>query len=279
MTAPTRPVLRWHGSKWKIAPWVIDHFPQHRVYVEPFGGSGAVLLRKPRANTEIYNDRDGDVVNLFRVLRERPDALSRALSLTPFSRDEYDSLYETIEDPLERAWALVARSFMGMNSKGALEKSGFDTRVNPDGFISRLRSLIAVPDEIAAVALRFAHVVVENDDALRVIERFDRQDALIYCDPPYALETRSGKYYRHELSNSAHRKLIEKLRTANGMVVLSGYATAQYDDALADWRRVQTDALTDGAARRVETLWINPACAAALDREGKAAQQLEMMVG
>ena len=277
MTAPTRPGLRWHGGKWLIAPWVIAHFPRHRVYVEPFGGSAAVLLRKPRVNTEVYNDRDGDVVTLFRVLREQPQELARALALTPYARDEYDALYQPTDDPLDRARALVARSFMGMNSKGALEKSGFDTRVNPDAFISRLRSLVAVPDEIAHVAARFTHVVIENSDAIELMKRHDRPDCLTYLDPPYVADTRSGAYYRHELDRGGHAKLLAAAKQLVGLVVLSGYASALYDEALSDWRRVEHPARTDGGAARTEILWINRAAATALDREGRTVEQFELL--
>lgn len=265
--APTRPVLRWHGSKWRIAPWVISHFPAHRIYLEPFGGGAGVLLRKPRSETEIYNDLDGDVVNLFRVLRDRPDDLARAIALTPYARDEYDGLYREREDPVDRARALIARSFMGTSSKGALEKSGFDTRINPDGYISRLRSLLSVPDQVFAIADRLARVVIENGDAVALIRRHDRADCLIYLDPPYVPEKRGGKYYRHEMDRSAHRRLLEAARDLAAMVIISGYPSELYDTSLTGWRRATLAARTDGAHERTEVLWINPACAAALDRE------------
>ncbi|HFC10149.1 MAG TPA: DNA adenine methylase, partial [Chloroflexi bacterium] len=86
--APPAPILRYHGAKWKIAPWIIQHFPPHTTYVEVFGGSAGVLLRKPPAPIEVYNDLDGEVVNFFRVLRERPEELARAVEFTPYARAE-----------------------------------------------------------------------------------------------------------------------------------------------------------------------------------------------
>lgn len=81
-----RPLLRYHGGKWKLAPWILRHLPPHRVYVEPFGGGGSVLLQKPRSYAEVYNDLDGEIVNLFRVARERGEELAQAVELTPFAR-------------------------------------------------------------------------------------------------------------------------------------------------------------------------------------------------
>ena len=118
---PGRPVLRYHspGGKWKLAPWVIQHFPAHRVYVEPFGGAASVLIRKGPAYAEIYNDVDGEVVNVFRVLRDRESAeqLREAVALTPFARDEFDAAYgEADECAIERARRTILKSFMGFGS-------------------------------------------------------------------------------------------------------------------------------------------------------------------
>ena len=78
--APTRPVLRYHGGKFRLAPWILTFFPRHTVYVEPFGGAAPVLLQKERLGAECYNDLDGEVVNLFRVLRYRRSSCSAVSS-------------------------------------------------------------------------------------------------------------------------------------------------------------------------------------------------------
>src|SRR3990167_11343170 len=105
MSGPTRPVMRYHGGKWRLAPWVIEHFPEHRVYTEAFGGGASVLMRKPRSYAEVYNDLDGEIVNVFRVLRDPSQAreLERLLRLTPFARSEFETSYITDGDPLEQA--------------------------------------------------------------------------------------------------------------------------------------------------------------------------------
>lgn len=141
MTAPTRPVLRWHGGKWRLAPWILDHMPSHRVYVEPFGGAGSVLLRKPRAYAEVYNDLDDEVVGLFDVLREPESAkrLEELLRLTPFARSEFKRAYRKTEEPIERARRLIIRAFMGFgsNAHSSQEKghrsTGFRANANKNG--------------------------------------------------------------------------------------------------------------------------------------------------
>ena len=105
----TRPALRYHGGKWKLAPWLQLFFPAHRVYVEPFGGGASVLLRKPRSYGEVYNDLDAEVVNVFRMLRDRGPELHNLLTLTPFARAEFKLAYETSADPLEQARRTIAR--------------------------------------------------------------------------------------------------------------------------------------------------------------------------
>lgn len=264
-TAPERPILRYHGGKWLLAPWIISNFPEHRVYVEPFGGAGSVLLQKPRSYGEIYNDLDGEIVNLFRVLRTQPKDLRDALHATPFAREEFDQSYEPIADPLEQARRTVIRSFMGFGSAGACgAKTGFRANSNRSG-TTPAHDWANFPECIDAIAERLRGVVIENKDASLVMLQHDSAETLHYVDPPYVLETRSMKNpyckkgYRFELTDEDHRKLAVTLRELTGMVVVSGYACPLYDEELfPDWQRVERNAFADGARDRVEVLWLSP---------------------
>lgn len=268
MTALSRPLLRWHGGKWRLAPWIIAHFPKHRVYVEPFGGAASVLLRKPRAYAEVYNDLDGDAVNLFRILRsDRAAELVDAIALTPFARDEFEEASEMSEDPLENARRLVARSFMGFGSDASNRavKTGFRASAAGNG-TSPARDWAAYPLALRATIDRLRGVVIERRDALEVMRQHDSPDALHYLDPPYMPATRSTKArrggtryhaYQHEMTEDDHAALLAALPGLQGMVVLSGYHTPLYDEALAGWVRVEKAALADGGRPRTEVLWLN----------------------
>lgn len=273
MTAPTRPVLRWHGGKWKLAPWIIAQFPPHRVYVEPFGGAASVLLRKPRAHAEIYNDLDGDVVNLFRVLRgDRAGELIEALRLTPFARQEYDAARAPTGDEVERARRLVIRSYMGFgtDAHNIDNNSGFRANAVSQNNVPS-RDWANYPEKLGAIIDRLAGVVIDNRDAVVVMAQHDRSGALFYLDPPYLPATRSPKMrsgapqhaYAFELDEPGHEKLLAAASGLAGAVIISGYASALYDDALSGWRRLERKTLADHAADRTEILWINRAADAA----------------
>lgn len=275
---PTRPVLRWHGGKWKLAPWIIGHFPPHRVYVEPFGGAASILLRKARSYGEVYNDLDSDVVNLFRILQdaEASARLIALLELTPFARDEFNLAYSESDDPVERARRLVIRSFMGMGSVSNVAIAGATGFRNNTERVGTLpaHDWAGFPQALRLIVERFRGVVVEQRSAARVMYQHDAADALIYCDPPYLPETRSrlgnrkgSGYvaYANDMSRAEHSALLDDLRGLAGMVVLSGYPSSLYDVALCGWRRIETDSHADGARPRTEVLWINPQACAAMD--------------
>lgn len=257
-----RPILRWHGGKWKLADWIISRLPKHRVYVEPFGGAASVLLRKPRSYAEVYNDLDGEVVNLFRVARDQGDALRRALELTPFAREEFALSRSPSQDPLEQARRTVARAFMGFGSSAHTKTTGFRANSNRSG-TTPARDWMNYPDALGDIIDRLRGVVIENRDAASVMLAHDGDEAVHYVDPPYVAETRDkGSDYRHEMTNADHEALAETLHTLRGAVVLSGYRSDMYDTLYRDWLREDRHAFADGARARVECLWFSPRCPA-----------------
>ncbi len=260
----TRPIVRYHGGKWMLANWITSFFPKHRCYVEPFGGGGSVLLRKSRSHSEVYNDLDGEIVNVFRMARDQGDELCRLLTLTPYSRDEYDRTYERIADPLEQARRTIARTFMGFGSNtfrettdGAIMRTGFRQQSSGSGR-TPARDWQNYPEALKLITERLQGVVIENRDAVEVMRIHDAETTLHYVDPPYVFSTRTDgrSDYRHELDDIAHLHLLKCLESLQGMVILSGYPNELYDDALSGWRRETRAAIADGGAKRTEVLWM-----------------------
>ena len=276
MSVMTRPLVRWHGGKWRLAPWIISHFQEHRVYVEPYGGGASVLMRKPRTYAEIYNDLDDDIVGLFRVLQCRDGAarLRELLTLTPFARAEFKAAYEATDDPVERARRLLIRCFMGFGSDGHNPevKTGFRANSNRSG-TTPAHDWRNFPEALDAIVERLRGVVIECRPALQVMATHDSAATLHYVDPPYlpgvrSKKSRRGKIryhaYKHEMTEEQHVAMLEFVVTLRGAVALSGYHSALYDSALAGWTRVERETFADGARPRVEVLWLNEACAAGL---------------
>jgi len=289
-SSPTRPVLRWHGGKWLLAPWIIGHFPPHRTYVEPFGGAASVLLRKPRTYAEVYNDLDDQVVNLFRVLQDDAQAarLRHLLELTPFSRAEFEAAWDHTDEPVEMAKRLIARSFMGFGSNAHSDMgrghktTGFRASSSRSG-TTPAHDWTNYPDCLPAIVDRMRGVIIERRPAIQVMQQHDRASTLHYVDPPYLPETRNRRnpydpkhQYRHELTVADHEELLEALRGLKGMVVLSGYPASLYDKTLGGWHRVERKALADGARARTEVLWINPRALSAIT---SAARQMHLFEG
>ncbi|GAB3380892.1 DNA adenine methylase [Spongiibacter taiwanensis] len=186
------PVMRYHGGKFRLAPWVMSFFPKHHTYVEPFAGAAGVLLQKPRSISEVYNDLDGEVVNVFRVLQQ-PDtaaALERLLALTPYARDEFNLSYEPSECPVEQARRTLIRAHQGFGSAGATKhKTGF--RIDSARAYGTSAHIWAkYPRCISQFVERLQAVVIENKPALDVIDNHDRPDTLFFVDPPYVHSTR-----------------------------------------------------------------------------------------
>lgn len=266
-----RPLIRYHGGKWRLAPWIIQEMPPHRVYIEPFGGGASVLLRKPRSYAEIYNDLDGEIVNLFRIARDRGAELVRVLRLTPFARCEFEQSYESSPDPLEQARRTVVRAFMGFGSAAVCgEVSGFRANSTRSG-TTPAHDWRNYPEALEGIVERLQGVVIEQRDAIEVMRAHDCADAVHYVDPPYVHATRSErrrntvtrKAYKHELSDADHEALAGSLHTLQGGVLLSGYRSALYDRLYSKWLRIERATHADGARDRIECLWLNDCAASA----------------
>jgi DNA adenine methylase len=259
-----RPALRYHGGKWKLAPWIISNFPPHRVYVEPYAGAASVLLRKPRSYGEVYNDRDDEIVNVFRVLRDPVQAckLRELIRFTPFARVEFEKSYRRTRNPIEQARRTIIRSFMGFGSAACntAHTTGFRANSNRSGTVPA-HDFAHYPDLIEAFTERLRWVVIENKEACAVIAQHDSPQTLHYIDPPYVRDTRNAHRdcYRFEMNDAAHAELASVLSAVRGMVVLSGYDCPLYRDLYPTWQRVSISAHADGAADRTEWLWLNDA--------------------
>lgn len=273
MSEVRRPLIRYHGGKWKLAPWIISHFPKHRIYIEPFGGGASVLLRKPRSYAEIYNDLDSEVVNLFRIARDRGNELLEKLANTPFARDEYLEAWSPSDDQLEQARRTVIRSYMGFGSsaitlmrapkkgsRGGLAQTGFRSNSNRSG-TTPAQDWANYPFALESILGRLQGVVIENRYAIEVMLQHDANDALHYVDPPYVASTRDlGGDYRHELTNTDHIALAETLHKLKGHVILSGYRSDLYDALYSNWHRIERNTHADGARKRIEVIWLSHNC-------------------
>lgn len=269
------PVLRYPGAKWMLAEWIISFLPPHETYVEPFFGSGAVFFQKRAAKSEYINDLDGDIVNLFRVLREQPDELARVVELTPWAREEYEAAMEASSEPVERARRTLIRHWMSIGSNGgARYASGW--RHNGLGKGPTTRCTLQwerVPARIHHSVKRLKQAQIECRPALEILGRINAPTTLAYVDPPYHPKVRSGRMYRTEMYDEpSHVELLEFLLEFRGMVVLSGYAHPLYDELLSGWERVTRSATAEQGQTREEVLWINPlATAARLQHERRLA--------
>lgn len=268
------PALRYHGAKFRLAPWVQRFFPPHACYVEPFGGAAGVLLQKPRAYAEVYNDLDGDIVNFFRVLRDPVlcAQLVDACQLTPYARAEFELAFKPTDNQVERARRTAVRAAMGFGSASATKGTcGFRTDTRRS-YGTAQHIWQRYPDSLSSIAELLQGVLIENRPAIGVMQTHDGPDTLHFVDPPYLPETRErpGRgYYRHEMTADQHAELLDAVDGLAGMVVLCGYPSELYDTRLAHWQRHTTVARISGqrgTSNRTEVIWINQACANALHR-------------
>lgn len=264
-TTIKRPALRYYGGKWNLAPWIISHFPPHKNYVEPCGGAASVLLQKPRSPLETYNDLDGNVVNFFRVLRDRPDELIRKIRLTPWAREEFELSLIKSGDDIEDA-----RRFYVCLRMGA--RLSYNTTMGQVSFMADRNLSGVIPilffDDLVKIADRFVSVQIEKLDFTVCVPKYDNDSTLFYCDPPYPESERAQfNIYLQEWSDAQHVEAADLLRACAGYVVISGYACPLYTELYEayGWQRFDKEAQTNSGGKRIESLWLSPRTVKALN--------------
>jgi len=250
-----QPILKYPGAKWNLANWIIQQMPPHKVYLEPFFGSGAVFFNKPPVGIETINDIDGNVVNLFKVIREKPAELARLINLTPWARDEYLQSYQRIGDPLEDARRFLVRCWQAYASKTGY-KTGW--RHSAQGLCPNMPEQWAkIPERIMMVTERLKHAQIENMDATKLISKYNHETVLIYADPPYIPDTRTKNIYAHEMDEQDHIRLLEALLDHRGPVIVSGYDNPLYNEMLKNWRKESRTAAAENGQSKEEVIWMN----------------------
>lgn len=255
-------VIKYPGSKWNIAPQLVELIPAHHSYVEPFFGSGAVLFNKTVSDIETVNDLDSDVVNLFRCIQKDSERLARLVMTTPFSREEYERQFDGCTSTLyasnfQRAAGFLIKCWQGHGFRTNGYKVGWKNDVVGREKAYALWNWYRLPDWIIGITERLRKVQIENRPALEVIERFNYRQVFMYLDPPYMLGTRSGKQYMHEMTDAEHEELLQMIIQSRAKIMISGYETDMYNDYLSGWEKRQFSSCAEHGKPRIETVWMN----------------------
>lgn len=259
-----RPALKYNGAKWLLADWIISHFPPHETYVDLFGGSGAVLIQKPPARYEVFNDLDSEVTNFFEVLRERAKDFSRAIQFTPYSRKEFAKSLEHCPEPFERARRFYSLCWMSL-SYNYRRNSGWRLLPRNAGGGHVPANLFAQTKHLLAIARRLKTVQFENRDYREVLKVCDHPGILIYADPPYP--GYCERLYNVPFSGGDYAELITLLSCSKAMVVLSGYADLAENLQLQGWHLVEKRTRNRSRKNRIECLMLNESAWQALQEK------------
>lgn len=254
----------WYGGKYSHLDWLLPLLPKATHYCEPFGGSAAVLINRDPSLVETYNDMYGEVVNFFRVLRTQKDDLIEAIGLTPFAREEFIEAISPDADitDLERArlfYVLARQVRTGLASKASVGRWAHCVLASRAGMASAVSRWLGAVEDLPYIAQRLLRVQIENDNAMRVIERYDSVETLFYCDPPYPHGSRGDKNaYRYEMTDGQHEELANVLRNVCGKVAFSGYHCPLLDKLYGDWYCYEANTTAHSVKQdRTEVLWTN----------------------
>jgi DNA adenine methylase len=256
----------WYGGKFSHLDFILPNLPNDAVhFCDVYGGSAAVIINRAPAPVETYNDIDSELVNFFETLRNQNLKLIKAISLTPFSREEL--VRACTPEPnltkLERARRFYVRArqtrtgLAQTSSEGRWAHCVLTSRAGMAGAVSRwLGSIDGLPE----IVQRLQRVQIENAPAIELIERYDTKDTLFYVDPPYVHESRGDtKAYTYEMNDKEHIELGNLLNSIKGRAVISGYKTKLYEKLFSEWNRIDAPEKTCNSSKgiRQESIWFN----------------------
>lgn len=256
----------WYGGKFSHLDWLLPLLPSCHHYCEPFAGSGAVLLNREPSPVETYNDVDGELTNFFRVLRDQAERLLKALSLTPFSREEFYLACQPIDssvDDVERARRFFVRARQvrtGLAQRASLGRWANCKNTSRSGMSGVVSRWLGGIEGLPEIAHRLLRVQIENRPAIEVVRLYDGERTLFYLDPPYVHDSRGdSKAYGYEMSDGDHRELAGALKRIKGKAAISGYRSELYEGLYRDWRRHEAPSKQCHSVKkpRVEVLWTN----------------------
>ncbi|WP_094603440.1 hypothetical protein SPSIL_014920 [Sporomusa silvacetica DSM 10669] len=251
-------ILRWPGAKWRLADWIVSQLPPHKVYYEPFFGSGAVFFTKQPSGTETINDIDENIVNLFRVIRDSADELARLIELTPYSRSELHECENIVGNDIERARRFLVRVWQSYGGKTYCNTSWAHDRTNT---VFRPKYWCKLPDRLLDVVERVKMAQIENMNAIELIEMYNRENTLLYIDPPYLRNTRTQLHYKHEFAGTEeHKELLRLCKKHKGTVIISSYDNELYNSELDGWEKRSMRVATNNGGSAEEVIYLSPSC-------------------
>ncbi|EAN6582747.1 DNA adenine methylase [Salmonella enterica] len=214
MKEQSLPIVPWIGGKRRLAKHILPLFPAHTCYVEPFCGAAALYFLKTPSKIEIINDINGELVNLYRVVKHHLEEFVRQFKWALVSRQIYKWLQDTPEETLtdiQRA----ARFYY-------LQKQAFGGKVADHTFGTSTTSaprfnLLRIEEELSMAHLRLSRTLIEHLDWNQCIERYDRPHTLFYCDPPYW----GTEGYGVEFGLENYDHMAELARSTKGKMIIS----------------------------------------------------------
>lgn len=225
--------IKWVGGKSRLRKFIIPLIPTHTCYVEPFAGGAWVLFGKRPSDVEILNDKEQELVNFFRVIKEKPEHLIASFEWELVSRAEFNRLAGL--DPTQMTDVQRAHRFYYLIMAGwggELHYPRFQTSITDGGHGNRLfGALKTLRERLEPIHKRLNTVIIENLDWQDCIDRYDRKGTAMYIDPPYP---GNGCNYSHNMRDwEDHRLLSERLSRARCEWILSSYDKPEIHEMFA----------------------------------------------